>query len=260
VKLALILFATTALQFAGVMVLMEVGRRLGTRRMAGKSGDSRPGLGALEGAVFAVLGLLLSFTFAGALARFEARRDLATQETNAIGTAWLRVDLLQAGAQPEIREAFRRYVDTRLRMMELLNSDPQAAVREAARSDSLQGQLWRRAVTACQGLNSPAVTTLVLSSFNEMFDMRTTRLRAMYNHPPAAVFATLFIVLFVASFLAGFGMAGSQRPSWTHIIGFALTFMLILYVIGDLEFPRSGLIRVNATDQTLIELRQSMEP
>jgi hypothetical protein len=72
------------------------------------------GFGTIEGSVLALLGLLIAFTFSGASARFDTRRQLIVEATNHIGTAYLRLDLLPAGAQPALRESFRRYVDARI--------------------------------------------------------------------------------------------------------------------------------------------------
>ena len=99
--------------FLGLVLVLNAGRRLGARRRK-KSPGPLEGLGAVEGAVFGLLGLLIAFTFSEAAARFNVRRDQIVQEINMIGTAWLRLDLLPAAAQPAIRDHFRRYVDARL--------------------------------------------------------------------------------------------------------------------------------------------------
>src|SRR5688572_171592 len=100
--------------FVGTVVLLEAGRRLGASRLAADPEGARAGVGAVEGSVFGLLGLLIAFTFSGAASRFDARRQLIVEETNHIGTAWLRLDLLAANEQPELRELFRRYMDSRL--------------------------------------------------------------------------------------------------------------------------------------------------
>lgn len=98
----------------GVLILQEVGRRIGARRLARDPDGAKAGTGVVEGAVFALVGLLIAFTFSGAASRFDQRRDLIVQETNAIGTAYLRLDLLPADARSVLKEEFRRYVDARL--------------------------------------------------------------------------------------------------------------------------------------------------
>ena len=86
--------------FIGMAVLLELGRRL-RRHHRLRHGDSAgEGVGAIEGAVFGLMGLLLAFTFSGAASRFEGRRQLIVDEANAIGTAYLRLDLLPSAPRP----------------------------------------------------------------------------------------------------------------------------------------------------------------
>src|SRR5271155_4562494 len=103
-----------------VIAFIECGRRI---RLRNKDENASSGLGVIDGAVFGLMGLLLAFSFSGAEARFEVRRQLIVQETNAIGTAYLRVDLLPEAAQPQIRDDFRAYVDARLAFYKHMNSD-----------------------------------------------------------------------------------------------------------------------------------------
>src|SRR6185503_8225075 len=96
------------LMFAGALflampLLLETGRRLGIRRLAQEPQGAGQSFGVVEGAVFSLLGLLIAFTFSGAAARSDTRRELIIQEANNIGTAYLRLDLLPAAAQPALR-------------------------------------------------------------------------------------------------------------------------------------------------------------
>jgi hypothetical protein len=97
-----------------------------------------------------------------------------------------------------------------------------------------------------------------LSALNQMIDITTTRTMAAQTHPPLIIFAMLGGLALVSALLAGYGMAGGTTQSWLHILGFAVTIGATVYVICDIEFPRAGLIRVDAFDQALVELRQSM--
>jgi cytochrome c oxidase subunit IV len=102
-------------------------------------------------------------------------------------------------------------------------------------------------------------TMLLLPSLNETFDIASTRAMILQIHPPKIIFALLFVLAIASALLAGFDMTGRGRPSWLHIIGFAATMALALYVILDLEYPRIGLIRVDDFDRNLVELRASMD-
>jgi hypothetical protein len=95
----------------GILLCLVVGRRIGQRAIARHGAAGVPSVGSLEATVFALLGLLIAFTFSGALQRFDLRRAQAVDEANAVGTAYLRIDLLPASAQPALRESFRNYID-----------------------------------------------------------------------------------------------------------------------------------------------------
>ncbi len=250
-----LIFATGL--FVGMILLLEMGRRLGRRRQGRDEEGARAGLGAVEGAVFALLGLLIAFTFSGAASRFDARRELIVQEANATGTAWLRLDLLPASAQPELRDLFRRYLDLRLAAYRKM-PDIEAAREELSRANALQGEIWNKAVAACQESPNPLKAQLI-PPLNEMFDIATTRTMAARTHPPAIIFAMLGVLALMSSLLAGYAMAGGKTRSWIHVVGFALIMATSVYVILDLEFPRLGIIRIDPFDQVLVELRQSMK-
>jgi hypothetical protein len=242
--------------FVAMLVLLEVGRRLGVRRAAQDGEAARAGAGVVDGAVFALLGLLIAFTFSGAATRFDERRKLIVEEANAIGTAYLRLDLLPAPAQRDLRESFRRYLDARLAAHRAM-PDIAAAKAELARATGLQQEIWAKAVVASAG--SQPATMLLLPALNEMFDITTTRAMATQTHPPLIVFALLFALALLGALLAGDAMAGSRVRDWVHMATFALALAGAVFVILDIEYPRLGLIRVDAFDQVLIDLRQSMQ-
>ena len=126
------------------------------------------------------------------------------------------------------------------------------------RSVALQGDIWSRAVAACQSPEGQRAIVVLLPALNDMIDITTTRTLAAQMHSPGIIFALLIGLGLICSLLAGYAMAGGRQRSWTHGVGFAAVFALSVYVILDLEYPRRGLIRVDVMDQVLIELRESM--
>ena len=145
---------------ASILVVLEAGRRIGARRLAAEGEVAAKGLGALEGAVFALLGLMIAFCFSGALTRFDARRHLVVQEANAIGTAWLRSDLLPPEAQPKAREYFRRYLDSRIETYRKV-PDMAAVRQELARSAELQQEIWQLAISSSRSAGSSAAPVVL---------------------------------------------------------------------------------------------------
>ncbi len=244
--------------FLALLAACEIGRRAGLARLRREPEGLPKGIGAAEAAVFALLGLLLAFTFSGAASRFEDRRHLITAETNAIGTAYLRIDLLPGDAQPEMRDLFRRYLDGRLATYRK-GQDLAAAKASFAEDQALQQVIWSKAVSASAAPGVPTPTAmLMLPALNEMIDITTIRLMAARNHPPPVIFILLVALSLVGSLLVGYGTSVNRARSWLHMIAFAAILSLTIYVIVDLEFPRLGLIRVDSADQALVELRESM--
>jgi len=237
----------------GLLIFVQLGFVLGKR--VGIKGDAN----ALSGAIFGLLGLLLAFSFSGAAGRFDHRRELITQEANAIGTAYLRIDLLPVAAQPPLREAMRRYVQRRL---DTYNEAPGSAAAAKAWADSvaMQQTIWTQATTAAQNSGSNAALSLVASALNDMFDITTTRLAATRAHPPAVIDAMLFLLALMSALLAGYGMADGKQVPWLQVAIFAIVLTVTVFVIRDLEYPRMGFIRVDAADQLLIETLQGMTP
>jgi hypothetical protein len=248
----------TVLLFGGMLLGMEVGRRMGLRRSRKEPEESKAGGGAVEGTVFALLGLLLAFTFSGAASRFGWRRDLIVEEANAIGTAYLRLDLLPEAEQPALREAFRQYLDARLEALSHV-SDESAFEKDRARVNELQAQIWEKAMVAVRLDERPQVAPLVVPALNEMFDISTTRMAAFRTHVPEVILATLFALELLASVLAGYGMGSAKGGQRFHKVIFAAVIAMSTYVIMDLEFPRFGIIRLDAADRVLSDLRESIK-
>ena len=243
--------------FGAMLAMQVVGRRIGEREQRLDPGSKRDGTSAAEAAVVALLGLLLAFTFSGAGDRFDARRNLIADETNAIGTAWLRTDLLPADRQPEVRDLFRKYVDARIAIVRAVPDMDEVAA-ASARADALQRQIWSASVAGAHETGNTPAFTLLLPALNEMIDITTTRMAAARMHPPFAVYVMLGVLALVAAVFAGYGMAGRQVVGWIHRYGFAAVITIAVYLIINFEFPRLGLIRVRGYDQLLVDLRRSM--
>jgi hypothetical protein len=245
--------------FLAMLALIEVGRRLGISRQARDPEGLAKGIGASEGAIFALLGLVIAFTFSGAATRFESRRLLITDEVNDIGTAYLRIELVPNDARPELRDLFRRYLD--IRLATYANIESQSAVDfKIAETAKLQNRIWTKAVEACRRpdvIGRPE--TLFIPALNQMFDIATTRRAATLDHPPLAIYLLLGALSLVGSLLVGYGSSTSKHRPRLHAFVFAAITALAIYLIVDLEFPRLGLIRVDNADQLLIDLRKSMD-
>ena len=239
------IFLVSAVLFLAMMGTIELGRWLGRRRRRLEPDAGDGGVGTVEGAVFALLGLLLAFTFSGAASRFDARRDLITQETNAIGTAYLRLDLLPADHQPALRRAFADYVATRLKTPEHWRWEAQ---RETAEH---QQRIWKLVNAALAAHQGPPIVGSVLDPVNEMIDITTTRWMAVRTHPPLVVFIMLIVTALASGLLAGYAMSTAPRRRPLHSLVMTFVVVAAVHVTIDLEFPRLGLVRIDAADEVM---------
>jgi hypothetical protein len=245
--------------FVGILAALAIGRWIGKRTLA-RHGLSAPGnINSLETAVFALLGLIIAFTFSGALSRFDTRRAQVVDEANAMGTAYLRIDLVPASVQPKLRETFRSYVDSRIETYRRL-PDLKAAKEELARSQALQGEIWSQAVAAVRMPGSaPMAELVVLPALNDMFNVTTVRAGQTLIHPPVIIYAMLIGLALASAFLAGYQTAGEKAYDWAHQLAFAGIVAFTVYVILDVEYPRLGFVRIDAIDQILVSVRQGMK-
>ena len=245
--------------FALLVAACEVGRRIGVARLARDSDGLAKGGGSAEAATFALMGLLIAFTFSGAAARFQDRRDLIADEANAIGTAYLRVDLLPSDVQPPLRELFRRYADVRVTVYGQVLDDA-ATESKLAESAQLQSAIWDLAASAVLRQGTPTSTsTLVIGALNDMIDITGIQAMATRSHPPMVVLLLLVSMSLICALLVGYSTSQNSTRSWLHTVTFAAITSLTVYVIVDLEFPRVGLIRVDAADEVLIQVRDGMQ-
>jgi hypothetical protein len=140
---------------------------------------------------FGLFSLLVAFTFSGAAERYDHRRQLIAEETNNIGTAWLREDLLSTSDQLPVRELFRRYLDSRLQTYRKLAETP-LPEKEMAESVRLQDEIWKRSVVATSGPGAHQdAGKLLLPALNAMIDITTTRAMATLDPPACGHLDTL---------------------------------------------------------------------
>ncbi len=236
-----------------ILGAFEAGFRIGRRLPRAEAKEERSNIGAIQAATLGLLGLLLGFSFAGASGRFVERQNLITQEANAIGTAYLRADLLAPPASDDMRAALREYAAERLHWLgphpEMLRSAEQPA-----RAAALHNRIWRAAMAGVTA--SPGVTVPVLGPVNEVIDLHATHLAAQRKHLPAMVLSALVVCAVCTLGLVGFGCGLSGKRSVMLTGTFAFLVWVTLWLTIDLDYPRRGLVRVDHA--SMRELLDSM--
>jgi hypothetical protein len=225
-----VLFAVViaAAFFVSSLILLHYGRRLGLRYLQKYAGNMA-GLTTVEGAVFALIGLLLAFTISGALQRFDERRQLVIQEANAASTAYDRLALFEGDVARDLQTKLKDYVQARInlyrmphdfslwRRSELFSTEQQDKIID------LKNKFWDATVAACPQSSFRPACAQALPAFASLFEVARLRLGASEKHPPQIVYIMLFGLGLGGSLLAGFGMAAAAARSWIHMLVFAAT-------------------------------------
>lgn len=244
--------------FLTMLVAMDVGYRIGRRRKSSDPQTSIEVIGTVDAAVFGLLGLILAFTFSGASDRLVLRRAQIVQEANAIGTAYLRIDVLAESDQPAIRELFRSYLEKRIEVFDKFR-DRAASNAALEKAEQLQRSIWSRSVASCRTGSKPDACLLMLPALNEMIDITTTRTMATRTHAPPVILGLLILLAFAGAMLSGYAMSRQPRRSIVHMLLFSLVVSASVYVVLDLEYPRAGIISLQSMDQALYQLRETMK-
>jgi hypothetical protein len=252
VELALLLAAI------GLFVMaLEVGYRLGLRRQVKADEPDKTHANTLHGAVLGLLALLLGFTFAMAVSRYEERKTLMIGQANAIGTAALRGKLLPQPYADRTTVLFREYIESRLQYNAAGNDEAAIAAAES-RASKLEADLWgiSRTLLTEDPRSQPA--SLFTQSMNAVIDVREERRFALNDRVPTAVTIMLIAVSMVAMALVayGCGLTGRRRPLAN--LTFACLIALVLTIILDIDAPRVGFVTVS--QESLLRLQKSLSP
>ena len=239
--------------FVAILLLVhlsvEGGYRLGKYWRSRSDKEMEAPVGAMVGATLGLLAFLLAFTFGLAASRFDARRQVLLDEANAIGTCFLRAEMLPE-RQEEVRSLLRKYVDVRL---EVVRTGKLAGIRV---SEEIQQQLWTHAVVLAR--NSPNLfVSLFVQSLNEVIDLHAVRIQAgLRSRIPGAIWLALFAITVLSFAGMGYqaGVAGTSRS--LAILAVAFAFSSVIWLIADLDRPQEGSLKVS--QQAMIDLQQSM--
>lgn len=254
-------FLLAAGVFVALFILLFVSTKVGYRFAEWKKATANQNhldiVKVIEGMVFALLGLLVAFTFSGAYDRFENRELKIIEEINSITTAYDRIALLKPELQPAMREVFKAYVDERIatyqRLAEFRGFDT-----EFVRLKQLQNNVWNKAIASVNATNSNSTTIVFIPAVSNMLEIANTRIMITRVHPPAQIFILLIGLAALSAFLAGYSMAKNKTYSLVYTLCFSAIMAFTLYVVIDLEFPRIGMIRVDAFDNLLVEMRNNL--
>jgi hypothetical protein len=233
-----------------LLISCEIGFRLGDRARSRQDREAPASLAPMVGGLLGMLAFVLAFTFSIAAQLHELRKQNVLNEANAVGTAYLRSELLPDRDGAVIRELLREYVDVRLGAAQ--GEDLDAAL---VRSITIHGLLWNQAVAAA--LAEPTTNTaLVIESINDVIDMHQKRVAAaLQNRIPGSIWVALSVISVLTMTTIGTQVGLSRKRRLIAVIPLSLALAALVILVVDLDRPGDGLIRVG--QQAMIELQRS---
>lgn len=212
--------------------------------------EERHDFGIIQAAVLTLLGLIIGFTFSMAVSRYDLRKSYEAEETNAIGTEYVRAGLLAAPDAAEVRKLLKDYLDQRVLFYEA--HDEHRISRIDAETAQLQTQLWS-AVQAAAAVQPTPIVALVVSGMNDVLNSQGYSQAALRNRIPRSARLLLLTIAIGCNLLIGYG---ARRTNRALFLVFPLAVAVSFFLISDLDSPRGGLIYV--PPQNLINLSHSL--
>lgn len=235
----------------------ELGHRLGRARAPASTEAYRDHVTGIQAAMLGLAALLLAFTFSLALQRFDSRSEAVVEEANAIGTAFLRVDLLPPSFQDEARAAIGRYLDVRVQEALLPLPDLDARSRIGAVAATTQASLWSVATRAARSEPGARAPLLFAEAVNQLIDSYGRRSAASSRHVPVLVLSVLFVTFLLAAAIVGYAAGvANHRPALVTYLLVGLMVVLV-FIVLDLDRPRRGIIQVSHA--SLLELQATVQ-
>jgi hypothetical protein len=223
-----------------VLAASEFGWQLGVRA-EGRGGNN---ISALEQSLLGLLALIIGFTFAMALTRFEARRDAVVSEANAIGTTALRARLLPEPHRAETLKLLREYAQLRVDYIPTGRSLAEIPGL-IDRSNQIQEALWQQIKALAAKDTNMVPTGLFIQTLNDMIDNQGKRLAALRNYIPNIVLLALFCITAAACGFAGYASGLEPRRTRLPVLITGVLVCAVIYVILDLDRPNVGFITIN---------------
>jgi hypothetical protein len=247
VKFPLVLFAFS-LAVLGFAVL--VGDRF--RRRWPLDDGQREDFGFIQAATLTLLGLLIGFTFAMAASRYDQRKNYEEAEANAIGTEYVRADLLPAPDAEKVRELVKRYLDQRILFYTVRSAQELQQI--DTKTGQMENEMWAIVQTRAAAQPTPIVA-LAVTGMNDVLNSQGYTQAAWWNHIPVSAWALLAIIAVGCNLLIGYR---AHKTSVRLFMVLPIAVSISFFLIADIDSPRGGMIRVHP--ENLVSLSQALHP
>lgn len=206
----------------------------------------------IEAATLTLLGLIIGFTFSMALSRYDQRKNYEEAEANAIGTEYVRADLLSPGSANRVRLLLRNYLQQRILFYRTRDAHELRQIN--AETAKLQSDLWSAVQTSTAAVPTP-LAALAVSGMNDVLNSQGYTQSAWWNRIPPGAFGMMGVIAICANLLIGYGGQRAGANSMLYLV-LPVVLSIAFMLIADIDSPRGGIIRVHP--QNLESLFQSL--
>jgi hypothetical protein len=241
--------------FVVLLVLLSLSAALGAvvlHRLAPLHEDARENYNVVQGATLTLLALLIGFTLSMAVGRYDQRKNYEEEEANAIGTEYVRADLIGGPGAAKVKALLAQYLVLRIEYYDIRDHRELDAIN--SKTSDLQSQLWGAVREAAAAAPNP-VTALVVAGMNDVLNTQGYTQAAWLNRIPVSAWGLMMLIAFFSNLMQGYGVRG-ETGRRVLLFVLPITVSLSLSLIADIDSPRGGLIRV--VPQNLVLVQQSM--
>src|SRR5271170_6229956 len=242
-------FVVLAFSFLLLWIAAWTGGQISHRRRALLEAD-RPDFGVVLAASMTLLGLIIGFSFSMATARYDLRKTYEEAEANAIGTEYVRADLLAPAEAAKVRELLKQYTDLRIQFYKTWNWNDLTEVNQ--KTAQVQNQLWIAASQSAMAQPTP-VRALAVAGMNDVLNSQGYTQAAWWNRIPVGAWCLMFVIALFCNGMLGYG-ARKIEPRLFMVL--PLVVAVSFFLIADIDSPRGGVIRVQP--QNLMSLRAGL--
>jgi hypothetical protein len=225
--------------FAALLVMAAIGYRGALRIYVNGKEELHEEIVAARDAIGVLLSLLLAFTLAMVLTRYDARKQLIVDEANAIEATGLRAQMLPEPSRSEFLALLQRYLNARIAFSEA-GFDQEKLSASFAQAKELLAEMWQQSVEVAQQNPTP-ITSIFIQSVNEMDDLSESRLATLENRIPRILWLVLIFISMLTCLLVGYSF---RRRAFLVILVWPLMVSIVLALSADLDSPRTGLIQI----------------
>lgn len=241
----LFFFVTVALQWGAAYV-----GDLLRRRLAREAEEKREDFDLVRAATLTLLGLIIGFTFQMAITRYDQRKTYEREEANAIGTEYLRADLLPAEDADKVRASLTKYLQQRVLFYTV---DDEASLGQIdSETSNLENALWQTVSRAANAKPTQPIA-LAVAGMNDVFNARGYTQAAWWNRIPLAAWGLMGLIAIAANLILGLG---DRKTDAFLMLVLPVVISIAIFLISDIDSPRGGIIRV--LPQNLVALSQSL--